>query len=362
MNKFTDTNDFTFDNNVMKDSPMNESAMKENAMKKNAMNDTNAGSDAKKSPFSSLIEMMEQSTELSQGMTSDERDRYIGGVRDILAKNRVNILLAGATGAGKSTTINALFNMEEAKVGYGTDPETREIEKYTFSNLTLWDTPGFGDSPEKDRATAEMIRDLLKRNNDSGHPLIDLVLVVVDGSSRDMMSTFELITKVIAPGVRYRDGIVVAINQTDVAMKGRHWDSAARKPEPELTDFMTDKVRSVKERIRNSCDLDVNVMFYSATEKFNLLKLMCFILENLPDDDKMLSLVQEVNRNDEVWQSHDEETRGMVEGIIGKIKGVVSGAMTGAAVGAKIATSLGIPPVVGTIVGGFVGGLCGLFS
>ncbi|MBR3735698.1 MAG: hypothetical protein IKN07_07435 [Lachnospiraceae bacterium] len=41
-----------------------------------------------------------------------------------LRSRKVNILVVGATGVGKSSTINALFNMEIAKVGIGVDPET----------------------------------------------------------------------------------------------------------------------------------------------------------------------------------------------------------------------------------------------
>ena len=61
---------------------------------------------------------------------------------------KTNIVLVGATGSGKSSTINALFScgeptadtvrlQEVAKVGITPDPETSEIEKYTIGNLTL---------------------------------------------------------------------------------------------------------------------------------------------------------------------------------------------------------------------------------
>lgn len=65
-----------------------------------------------------------------------------------LRETKVNILVTGATGAGKSSTINALFNTEVAKVGVGADPETMHIKKFELNNIILWDSPGLGDSPE----------------------------------------------------------------------------------------------------------------------------------------------------------------------------------------------------------------------
>ena len=47
-----------------------------------------------------------------------------------LRDTKVNILITGATGCGKSSTINALFDSEKAKVGQGADPETMHIARY----------------------------------------------------------------------------------------------------------------------------------------------------------------------------------------------------------------------------------------
>jgi predicted GTPase len=61
-----------------------------------------------------------------------------------LKDTKVNILITGATGCGKSSTINALFNSEKAKVGQGVDPETMDIAKYELENIVLFDSPGLG--------------------------------------------------------------------------------------------------------------------------------------------------------------------------------------------------------------------------
>ena len=54
-----------------------------------------------------------------------------------LKDQKINLMITGATGCGKSSTINALFNTEVAKVGVGVDPETMDIIKYDLDNLIL---------------------------------------------------------------------------------------------------------------------------------------------------------------------------------------------------------------------------------
>ncbi len=61
-------------------------------------------------------------------------------------KPKMNILLMGATGVGKSSLINALFGKEIAKAGVG-KPITQHLEKYVDEEkgLILWDTKGIED-------------------------------------------------------------------------------------------------------------------------------------------------------------------------------------------------------------------------
>ncbi len=66
-------------------------------------------------------------------------------------KPKMNILLMGATGVGKSSLINALFGKEITKTGVG-KPITQHLEKYIDEQkgLILWDTKGIEDKDYHD--------------------------------------------------------------------------------------------------------------------------------------------------------------------------------------------------------------------
>ena len=231
-----------------------------------------------------------------------------------LRETKVNILVTGATGAGKSSTINALFNTEVAKVGVGADPETMHIKKFELNNIILWDSPGLGDSPEKDRIHAKGIMNKLLEKDHDGNLLIDLVLVILEGATRDLGTSYELITRVIIPNLgEDKKRLLIAINQADVAMKGRGWDYEKNEPRPELVKFLDAKVESTRKRIKEATGVDVEPIYYSAGYKegneeqkpYNLSKLLSFLLRSTKKE-KRVVFGSDINNKREVWEKDDE--------------------------------------------------------
>ena len=147
-------------------------------------------------------------------MPENEKQKILKNILK-LKEQKINIMVTGATGCGKSSTINALFNTEVAKVGVGVDPETMSITRYDLDNLVLWDSPGLGDGKEADTRHSKNIIKKLSECDENGNALIDLVLVLLDGSTRDLGTSYELINKVIIPnlGENKKNRILVAINQ-----------------------------------------------------------------------------------------------------------------------------------------------------
>lgn len=292
-----------------------------------------------------------------------------------LKEQKINIMITGATGCGKSSTINALFNTEIAQVGVGVDPQTMDITKYELGNLILWDSPGLGDGKEADNRHAKNIIKKLHERDENGNLLIDLVLVVLDGSTRDLGTSYELINNIIIPnlGEEKDNRILVAINQADVAMKGRYWNYELNRPEPQLVKFLEEKVISVQKRIREGTGVDVTPIYYSAGFKeegmeqcrpYNLTKLLYYIVKFTPKQ-KRLSIVDNLNTDAEMWKD-DDELKDYGKGILESFGETVSDcALDGADLGGQIGSIFGntgetLGRAVGTVVGGAIGIIKGL--
>lgn len=287
-----------------------------------------------------------------------------------LNDTKINILITGATGCGKSSTINALFGSNQAKVGQGVDPETMDIRKFELNNIVLWDSPGLGDGKESDRRHSKNIIDKLHEKDADDKALIDLVLVLLDGSSRDLGTSYELINEVIIPNLgENTDRLLVAINQCDIAMSGRHWNHERNEPEAKLITFLEEKVTSTKRRIKEATGVNVKPIYYSAGYKdedeeqqpYNLSKLLMFIVDHTKPE-KRAVYINDINKDKKMWEKDDE-----LEDYTSKIQAslwdsVVSAAKSGGDYGEAIGRVFGavggaVGRTVGTAVGAVYGGI-----
>ncbi|MCL1994570.1 MAG: 50S ribosome-binding GTPase [Defluviitaleaceae bacterium] len=199
----------------------------------------------------------------------DDDDDYYYDTND----GTSNVIITGVTGAGKSSTINALLKREDAKVGVGVNPETKGAHSYLMDehSITLWDTPGLGDGVEQDKENIRQILDSLTRDC--------LVVVVIDGYNKDMGMTYVLLDEIKHTVKPHQISIV--INQADVAMKGENWDMENKRPNKELLKFLEEQALSIQRRIFETSKLEVALpIFYSAMYGYNVDKLLDNIITN----------------------------------------------------------------------------------
>ena len=207
----------------------------------------------------------------------------------------LDVLLVGATGVGKSSTLNALFGRKIAKVGEGVDPETMRVGHYELNDsLRIWDSPGLGDGVASDKIHAKTITDNLCQtytHDDGQWGFIDLVLVILDGSSRDMGTSYRLLEQVILKNIQ-PERVIVGINKADMAMSGRSWNRTTNKPEEKLLHFLKDKAASTQNRLYEATSLKIKKpVYYSADKGYNLNALMDSIIVHIPNEKRRLELV-----------------------------------------------------------------------
>ena len=346
---------------------------------------TEAGKGTIKDNMDDLCDILEDEIIKSKS-TEDEKKAMLKRLR-AFCNTETNIMLVGATGCGKSSTINALFAVGEdkvpeddelvdgpvsrkkfvevAKVGSKADPETKDIEKYRIGNLVLWDTPGLGDGTDIDEHHKSVITELLREEDTEGHALIDLVLVILDGSTKDLGTSYKILNDVIIPELgKDTDRILIALNQADIAMKtGRHWDYDKNEPDATLISFLEEKVVSIKARIKEDSALDISPVYYCAGYKeedgdvvqpYNLSKLLYYIMQSLPAQ-KRISIMEGINTDSDHYKHNDDDeyNEKIKDSFYDSFDYISDGVDSGAELGETI---LGIPgAIVGAILGGFVG-------
>lgn len=359
-----------------------------NSSVEDVLKNAEAGKGTIKDNMDDLCDILEE--EILKSKASDEEKKELLKRLRNFCNTETNIMLVGATGCGKSSTINALFAVGEktedtdevddefgekapkrtyvevAKVGSKSDPETKDIEKYRIGNLVLWDTPGLGDGTEIDEHHKEVITELLREKDDEGNALIDLVLVIMEGSTRDLGTSYKILNDVIIPELKEdKKRILIALNQADIAMKtGRHWDYEKNEPDETLVDFLNEKVESIKNRIKEDSDMDVQPVYYCAgyeeesgdvVRPYNLSKLLYYIMNSLPAE-KRVAIMEGINTDSENYECNDDEedyNEGIKDSFYDSFDYIGDGVDAGVEIGGTI---LGIPgAIIGAVVGGFIG-------
>ena len=135
-------------------------------------------------------------------------DLYDSVNDDILSNYKLNILMCGKAGTGKSSFVNKFLNEKRAKEGEGLS-QTHRIIRFTHQKypLTIYDTPGF-----ENEKTVEEVRKLLEKHNkilNDARKKINLILYFSYYSDRAFYN-FEL--PILKDLVKYDSEIIFVLN------------------------------------------------------------------------------------------------------------------------------------------------------
>ena len=202
----------------------------------------------------------------------------------------MDVLVTGATGAGKSSTLNSFFDKTVATVGDGVDPETMSLDAYSLTDrMRFWDTPGLGDGIRNDQEHARRIAQMLRKTHHTEFYFIDMVIVIIEAGSRDLGTSSALIEHVLKGNIP-PERILVVMNQADFAMKGHHWDTAGNCPDPILLKFLEERAESLQRRLLESTGLQIcKPVYYSARYHYNIERLYDMIIDHMPDAPRRMS-------------------------------------------------------------------------
>lgn len=255
---------------------------------------------------------------------------------EYIDQTKLNILIIGGSGVGKSSTIKALLKDDTQEsntppnIGTSHKPTTMEIQKYKISkNITIYDSPGLGDGV-KDDTHKDKIYELLQEKDEDDNALIDLTLILVDATSRDYASAFESINLIgKAMGLKdVKKRILVAMNKCDKSDNPEaRMDYEKREPNELLKAELDEKVKILKERIKENTGIDIDPIYFSAgyegKNPYNTDKLFYYIQKNLPKR-KVVVINKEAQK--EVYEGDygDKNKSGFWDGVLEVVKDVAT--------------------------------------
>ncbi len=222
----------------------------------------------------------------------------------------LNILFAGPSGVGKSATIKALFETEMFETS-GTEDEGT-IVRFSSGELVLWDFTGYRS---EDTQSAMQLAATLSEYDETGNPLIDLVVVVLDAAQQNLNDGYQLINNVIAPalGESAEQRMLVMLNKVDSANHSYEWTYVEESRSPEVEIWPESTASLLRHCLLRDAELEITPVSYAAEfsrkgdtmRPYNLLKVMNEIVTRLPDEKRITLFDAPLNQRALNWCDSD---------------------------------------------------------
>lgn len=198
------------------------------------------------------------------------------------------VAVIGQSGVGKSTTLNAIFGLENytANLKEGTTDIIEKIFPMRDGfNLSIYDMPGLNNDIRKDEEYSKLYKEIL--------PGCDVVVYIINAHSRDFGEDCRILKEIVLPicdANAVMDNVILAVNKIDTIGESfapddpdYQWDYINNIPSPALKQCIQIKITEITSKLvdeniilmgDNHALNPEQIVFYSATQNFNLLSFL----------------------------------------------------------------------------------------
>lgn len=217
--------------------------------------------------------------------------------KEITTQPNLNIIIAGKTGVGKSTLINAVFGEDVAKTGEG-KPVTKGIKPHINKekHLTIYDTEGF----ELDNVNNiyESIIDLINKKNEKSNIKESIHCIwycISAASDRVEDKELELIGEFLDRNKTTYVPIVIILTKC-----------SAKKNREQMLNFLKEHLQKIQEgEIIPVHAIDYEINDDVVIKKFGLEELIKYTNEKLPSKIRSVFIRNQVaSLNEKINESH----------------------------------------------------------
>lgn len=221
------------------------------------------------------------------------------------------VAIIGKAGVGKSTTINALFNLREkvSHVDHGTTvAKPQNIAMPDGGKLSVIDMPGLGSDIDLDKQYQEIYRQVL--------PTSDVVLYVMQANVRGIAEDQKILRDLVGNVMGNLKGrLVIGLNQVDQIGPGT-WNTKFNRPSPEQEINIDRRCQAIQKEISSSLSIKVDqVEYYSASKCYRLYELLAAIIKSAGNVGWKFS----INPSDWTDLISDPKVREFVRNELGEI-------------------------------------------
>lgn len=247
----------------------------------------------------------------SEAAVSDEAKKKVATAISAAFEERPpTVAVVGASGTGKSSTLNALFG-QRLPVSHsvrGTVAFTQfKLHAHPRDPLfrplpfVFMDAPGLGEDLRKDPEYLEAY--------DKHLPECDLILWIVSARNRALALDQQFLQRFGT----FSERIILGINQVDI-VHPNNWDARTNLPSPEQEAIIDTIVEDRRQRLSTIVNRELMTVAYSAEKRWRLVELLNAVMSACASERRfMFDMLSHVRPDDFMPRTLSKRDRKRIE-------------------------------------------------